>query len=332
MHKQHRYWCPVAEKLCSEPAGRGNREPGRRNHGHEHEHEQQKLAKPKYDRPKLRHDKLSFISDSHVAVLERRADTVRSTPGRWPQHYLPALDTPVHVLAAFEHCRPIQFSPLVVCYWADDDRLNLLADRPLPTVVSPATRRCMLAMDDADLGRRPDLWPWLFPISDELDTAFDSDGTPVRQPCMPAHFLLRYDADKSQQLRCHTHQNLERVWRLLGITPHHPANPLARTQWLHLAGVSRLGLELGQGQEQQQQGLGWEADKASLVPQLVARVLRHLRMLGWAFEAELTYSVLLEHMAPPPGHSATLVRHEVQWRRVARWELADHLLQSVCKH
>lgn len=298
----------MAKKFGSEPAAaRTATGPADHEHEHEHEHGNPDLTAFEY-------------YGSPVAVPERRADTVRSLAGRWPQHYLPALDTPIHVLAAFEYRRTPRHLPLPASHWADDDLLNFLADRPVPTSLSPNTRRCILALNDADLGRQSHFWAWLFPIPDpELDTKFDPDGTLVRPPRMSVHFLLRYDSDKSQRLRCHTHQNLERVWRLLGFTPYHPSNSTARTQLLPRAPDG-------------QQGLGWDTDKASLIPKLVSRVLRHLRLLGWAFEAELTYSALLEHMAPKTHRSAALASHEALWRRIVRWELADRLLQSVCKH
>ena len=297
----------MAKIFGSEPAAARAATAGPADHDDDHEHgNPDPTASEHYGSP--------------AAVPKRRANTVRSQAGRWPQHYLPALDTPIHVLAAFEYRRTPRHLPLPASHWADDELLNFLADRPVPTKLSPNTRHHILALKDADLGRQPHFWAWLFPIPDcELDTDSDPDGTPVNPPRMSVHFLLRYDSDESQRLRCHTHQNLERVWRLLGFNPCHPPNPTARTQLLPRRPAG-------------QQGLGWDTDKASLIPNLISRVLRHLRLLGWAFEAELTYSALLEHMAPKTHRSAALASHEVLWRRIVRWELADHLLQSVCKH
>ncbi|KAF8533352.1 hypothetical protein BDD12DRAFT_810247 [Trichophaea hybrida] len=269
----------------------------------------------------------------------------KSSTSGWPRHYLPALDNPILVLQALEHKR--DELPLPRFHWSDDALINFLADRNVKiTGCGPLTRLKVLGMSDELLCHRSySEWiRWMFPIPDHVDhdektefalddlgsavvTELDEEGNvtkeiPKKCPMLSAHFLFRYDMDKTNILRCHTYQNLERFWNLLGFETYHPPDPTARTQ------LRRIGKE----PEGEAPPLGWDTDDHSPIPGFVSRVLRHLRLIGFAWEAELTYFILGKHVVLPEERSERFNWHVNRWRRIVEWQLGDELLHTIIQN
>ncbi|KAF8244883.1 hypothetical protein K440DRAFT_663182 [Wilcoxina mikolae CBS 423.85] len=269
----------------------------------------------------------------------------KSSTSGWPRHYLPALDNPILVLRALGHKR--DKSPLPRSHWSDDALINFLADRNVKiTGCGPLTRLKVLDMSDELLCHRSySEWiRWMFPIPDRVDhdekaefaledlgsavvTELDEEGnvtkeTPKKCPVLSAHFLFRYDMDKTNTLRCHTYQNLERFWNLLGFETYHPPDPTARAQ------LRRIGKE----PDGEAPPLGWDTDDRSPIPGFVSRVLRHLRLIGFAWEAELTYFILGKHVVLPEERSERFNWHVNRWRRIVEWQLGDELLHTIVQN
>jgi hypothetical protein len=278
-----------------------------------------------------------------VAVPIPRAQE-KASKSSWPRHFLPALDNPILVLQALEHNRGDM--PLPKFHWSDDDLLNFLADRDVRIKACGAlTRRRVLEMSDDLLchGSYTDWIRWMFPIPDRVDHDEKAEFTPddlgstvlthvdnrnvTKQPpkhcpLLSAHFLLRYDMDKTNTLRCHTYQNLECFWNLLGFEAYHPPDESARTQ------LRRIGKE----PDGEAASLGWDTDDLSPIPAFVSRVLRHLRIIGFAWEAELTYFILGKHVVLPEQRSVMLQWHVNRWRRIVEWQLGDELLHAIIRN
>lgn len=252
------------------------------------------------------------------------------------EHLLPALDDPIAVIM-----EPALSGHLASAYWSDQHLLDFLSDRDVPDFPGGVKKRKdILAMTDDELmAPVNEAWiRWMFPIPDatsdfeawekvcaekELWTpdignlhkiahAVWPGGLVVLEkhtPFLSTHFLIRYAAEKSSTYRCHSYQNLLRFWQLLKFWPFREA---PRKTYLLYGNSCK--------QKPDYADCFWQNDENSRIPGFITRVLRHLRLIGFAHEASITYDALVQSLPTIPKAPKWLQPHMARWKRIMEWE------------
>ncbi|KAA8912997.1 hypothetical protein FN846DRAFT_202599 [Sphaerosporella brunnea] len=284
-------------------------------------------------------EKTPLLAESPVPEILWEGQFDKMQP---PDIWVQALDDPMMMLLTLGVNRVNHALPKTS--WSDDELLNWLGDRDVPIEgCTIAPRKGILAMSNEELldPKNSDWIRWAFPIQDATDedeaSEFSTNLMATRSrsyvnsagqrklrkyPRLTQHFLFRYDCDKTDTLRCHTYQNLERFWNLIGFEAQHPDPANVKRERTYL---QRIGKPIGdQGPTPP---LDWQQDDKSPIPKWVSRCLRHLKMIGFAYEAELTYFAIgdacqMDAMTP------RFRQFYQEWWRVRTWQ-TDIYLQPV---
>jgi hypothetical protein len=307
-------------------------------------------AEPDQDEPLDMHDpaiiahNLALQSQANVPnpplqepLQNSRNNIEPSTGENVPEQLLPALDDPIAVIM-----EPALSGHLASAYWSDQHLLDFLSDRDVPDFpLGVKKRKDILAMTDDELmAPVNEAWiRWMFPIPEPANkfeawekAIFESslkpdidrlqktttlpleDGTEhiweKETPFLSTHFLIRYAADKSSTYRCHSYQNLLRFWKLLNFRP---SGEVSLKTYL-LYGDSRK-------QKPDSVDLFWQNDENSPIPGFITRVLRHLRLIGFAHEASITYDALVQFLPTILKAPEWLPPHMQRWKRIMEWEI-----------
>jgi hypothetical protein len=225
----------------------------------------------------------------------------------------PALDSPMEVICAL--ATPGR-NILRGSDWSDNLLLGFLQgdeDKQFGKLPLGTTRKTILGWGKKEACANEDWVWWFFPIPD-LPWPEEKDTSDL--PRMSKHFLMRYAFEVTGQLHAHSYQNLEWFWRLIGLEPYHPPNPT----------VTEARTVLNRSSE----GFDWHKDEHSLIPVIISQCLRHLRMIGFSYEAKLTFWALCT-LIDEADVGEQLLEYFAEWERITYWPI-DIYWEKVVQH